>query len=136
MEKLKTIPTNKWRLIYGIIAFLLIFIEVLIALYIHDNFVRPYIGDVLVVIVLFFIVKIILPKPHPVIVLYIFLFAFLTEGLQYLRIVELLGVKDNKFFSILIGTTFDWIDILCYAIGCIIIFFYEWICYKLFTAKV
>ena len=37
--------------IFYIISFLVIFcIEVLIALYVRDNFVRPYIGDVLVVV--------------------------------------------------------------------------------------
>ena len=37
--------------IFYIISFLVIFcIEVLIALYVCDNFVRPYIGDVLVVV--------------------------------------------------------------------------------------
>ena len=40
--------------IFYIISFLVIFcIEVLIALYVCDNFVRPYIGDVLVVVLVY-----------------------------------------------------------------------------------
>ena len=40
--------------IFYIISFLVIFcIEVLIALYVRDNFVRPYVGDVLVVVLVY-----------------------------------------------------------------------------------
>ena len=36
-----------------IIAFVLFLImEILIAVFIHDNFIRPYVGDVLVVVVI------------------------------------------------------------------------------------
>ena len=44
--------------IFYIISFLVIFcIEVLIALYVRDNFVRPYIGDVLVVVLVYSFVR-------------------------------------------------------------------------------
>ena len=47
--------------IFYIISFLVIFcIEVLIALYVCDNFVRPYIGDVLVVVLVYSFVRIFL----------------------------------------------------------------------------
>ena len=43
----------KKRFFY-IISFLLIFcIEVLIALYVRDNFIRPYVGDMLVVVLVY-----------------------------------------------------------------------------------
>jgi hypothetical protein len=44
-------------------------------------------------------------------------FAFLLEGLQYLRIVSLLGWQHNKLAVIIIGATFDPIDLLAYTIG-------------------
>ena len=40
------------RIGYAIATVILLLIEVLIAIYVHDAFVRPYIGDVLVVIVI------------------------------------------------------------------------------------
>ena len=52
---------------------------------------------------------------------YILCFAVLVEVLQYFRIVEVLGLQDNRFFSVLIGAVFDMKDIICYAIGCILI---------------
>ena len=58
-------PVSKRRMkkrIFYIISFLVIFcIEVLIALYVCDNFVRPYIGDVLVVVLVYSFVRIFLP---------------------------------------------------------------------------
>ena len=41
------------RIGYAIATVILLLTEVLIALYVHDAFVRPYIGDVLVVIVIY-----------------------------------------------------------------------------------
>ena len=57
--------------------------------------------------------------------LYVFLFAALVEGLQAVHIVELLGLSVYPFFSILIGATFDGKDIICYAVGCILLGGYE-----------
>ena len=108
----------KKRLFYLIATVLLIAVEVLIALYVHDSFVRPYIGDVLVVIVLYTFVRIFLPDGCRLLPLWVFLFAACVEGLQAIHITEKLGLADNRFFSVLIGGTFDIRDILCYAIGC------------------
>ena len=46
-----------------------------------------------------------------------FCFAVCVEILQYFRIVEVLGVENNAFLRTLIGTSFAWEDILCYAAG-------------------
>ncbi len=93
-------------------------VEVFIALYVHDRFIRPYVGDVLVVIVLYCFVRIWLPVGWKKLPLYIFLFAAGVEILQYFRLVELLGVEGNTFLRILLGSVFDVKDILCYGVGC------------------
>lgn len=46
------------RIGYAIATVILLLTEVLIALYVHDAFVRPYIGDVLVVIVIYTFIRI------------------------------------------------------------------------------
>lgn len=64
----------KKRFFY-IISFLLIFcIEVLIALYVRDNFIRPYVGDMLVVVLVYSFVRIFLPTGIPRMSFYVFLF--------------------------------------------------------------
>lgn len=107
-------------------AFIIFFItEVLIAVYIHDDFIRPYIGDILVVILLYCFIKIFVPYKVKLMSLYIFIFSAFVEILQYFKLVEVLGLQDNRFARIAIGSVFDWKDILCYGVGCILLYWYE-----------
>lgn len=110
----------KKRIVY-IVSFLLIFcIEVLIALYVRDSFVRPYIGDVLVIGLVYSFVRIFLPTGIPRLPFYVFLFACFVEVMQYLQVVETLKIT-NQAMRIILGSTFDWKDIGCYAVGYILI---------------
>ena len=110
---------SKKRLIYAAAFLLLLAAEILIALFVDDDLIRPYGGDFLVVILLYCLVRIILPDRLRLLPLYIFLFALGVELLQKADIAGLLGLSDSRFFSVLIGGVFDWRDILCYAAGCI-----------------
>lgn len=109
------------RIKYFLAFGLLLAVEVLIALYVHDRFVRPYIGDVLVVMVLYFFVRIFVPDRCPWLPFWIFVFAVSVEVLQYFRIVERMGLSDIAFMRILVGSVFDVKDIICYGAGCLIL---------------
>ena len=117
----------KKRILYAVATLFLLLIEVIIALYVHDDFIRPYVGDVLVVIVIYTFIRIIVPEKCKLIPLFLFIFASGVELLQLANIVEILGVADNKFLKILIGSVFDIKDIVCYAVGCVILCMYEWV---------
>ena len=117
----------KKRILYAVATLFLLLIEVIIALYVHDDFIRPYVGDVLVVIVIYTFIRIIVPEKYKLIPLFLFVFAAGVELLQLANIVEILGVADNKFLKILIGSVFDIKDIVCYAVGCVILCMYEWV---------
>ena len=54
-----------------------------------------------------------------------FIFAASVEILQLFHIVDILGLGDNRFFRVLIGSVFDIKDVLCYAVGCLILSGYE-----------
>ncbi len=109
-----------------LVAFIIFFItEVLIAVYVHDDFIRPYVGDILVVILLYCFIKIFVPYKVKLMTLYIFIFSAFVEILQYFKLVEVLGLQDNRFARIVIGSVFDWKDILCYGVGCILLYGYE-----------
>ncbi|WP_313132975.1 ribosomal maturation YjgA family protein [Anaerocolumna sp.] len=112
---------KKQRIKYTIIFVLLLFIEVLIALYVHDSFVRPYVGDVLVVIVLYCFIRIFMPDKFSLLPLYIFIFAAGVEVLQYFKLVQILGLENNTFLRVLMGSVFDMKDIGCYGVGSIIL---------------
>lgn len=109
------------RIFYLILTLILLMVEVVIALYIHDDFIRPYIGDVLVVIVIYCFIRIWIPKGNRALPLFIFVFAAGVETLQYFHLVTVLGLEHNAFFRILLGSVFDPKDILCYGIGCLLL---------------
>lgn len=123
-EKYKKISWNK-RILYGITTIILLVIEVLIALYVHDSIIRPYVGDILVVVVIYTFVRIFIPERVALLPVYIFVFAAGVELLQLINIVDVLGVRDSSFFSVLIGTVFDIKDVICYAVGCLFLCGYE-----------
>jgi hypothetical protein len=111
-------------------AILIFFIEVLIALYIHDRFVRPYLGDVLVVILMYCFLKSFLKLPVLIVALFVLIFSFTIELLQFLNIVEKLGLEKSKIARTVIGTSFSWIDLLTYIIGITILLVVEKYCTK------
>ena len=115
----------KKSIFYGITTIILLGIEILIALYVHDSFVRPYIGDVLVVVVIYTFIRIFIPEKCRMLPLCIFLFATAVEVMQLFHLVELLGLEKSRFFRTLIGSVFDFKDILCYAVGCFLLGLYE-----------
>ena len=117
---------RRLRISYGIAFAILFVIEGLIALFVHDAFIRPYVGDVLVMVVLYCLVRIIIPVKYKLLPLYIFFFATVVECLQYLKLVRVLGLESNTFLYVLIGSTFDTKDIMCYGIGFIILELYDW----------
>lgn len=116
---------KKMRICYALITLVLLVIEVMIALFVHDNFIRPYIGDVLVTVLICTFLRIFIPKGVKLLPLYVFIFAAGVEILQYFKIVEVLGLADNRFLSILIGSVFDIKDVVCYGIGCALFFLGE-----------
>ena len=126
----------KKRILYAVATLLLLLIEVIIALYVHDDFIRPYVGDILVVIVIYTFIRIFIPEKCKLVPLFIFIFATGVELLQLANIVEILGVADNKFLKTLIGSVFDVKDIICYAVGCMMLCVYEWVRVRQLSLKV
>lgn len=116
---------RKLRSRYSVLFLVLLVVEVLIALFVHDSFVRPYLGDVLVVIALYFLVRIFIPVKYKLMPLYIFIFSAAVEFSQYFNILKLLGLEHNTFMRIVMGSMFDFKDILCYAAGCLLLAVYE-----------
>lgn len=108
-----------------LIAIAIFIIEVIIALYIKDNFIRPYIGDVLVVILIYYFVKAFIKAPVLPMAIGVLIFSYLVETLQYFQFVKLIGLADNKLANIVIGNYFAWEDIVAYTIGITIVLFIE-----------
>lgn len=106
-----------FQLRYFILAILLFVIEVLIAVFVDDNFIRPYFGDFLVVILLYCFLKTFWNISVKMTALFVLLFAFAIEVLQYLKFVKFVGLQDSKVANVVLGNSFAWSDIIAYTLG-------------------
>lgn len=110
---------------YFTAAILLFLVEVFIAVYINDSFVRPYAGDFLVVFFLYCLVKSFSKIPVKNAIFGVLLFAFIIEGLQFFKLVNMLGLQDNKIALAVLGNHFEWLDILIYTLAAFSIYLME-----------
>lgn len=118
---------NRLRLIYGILFLVILTIEILIALFVRDDFVRPYIGDMLVTVLICSFARFLIPERVKVMPILVFVFSALVEIGQYFDFVKLLGLDDNAFISTLLGRTFSVADLICYGVGCILFAIFDYI---------
>ena len=103
----------------------LFLIELLIATVFKNwFFVRAYLGDVFVVMLMYYFIKAFFDFNPTKLIVGIFIFSCLIEFAQYFHFGELLGFKDNRIVMIMLGNSFSWIDILCYFAGCAVIFLF------------
>lgn len=98
--------------------------EVLIATKLKNIFfVRAYLGDVIVVMLIYTFIKTFFRiEDNKKLILSILIFSFLVEVAQYFNIAEKLGFRKGSLMYIVIGNSFSWIDILCYFVGCLLLF--------------
>ncbi|MBX9785036.1 MAG: DUF2809 domain-containing protein [Chitinophagaceae bacterium] len=110
---------------YLLFTVLLFVTEVLIALFVHDNFIRPYVGDVLVVILLYCLLKTFFTISPVKAAIAVLIFSFVVEGLQYLHVAEWLGLTNNQLAMVLMGNSFSWLDLLAYVAGILFVLLAE-----------
>lgn len=123
----------KERLFYLLCFIAILAIEIGIGVYVRDVFVRPYVGDALVVVLIYCFIRIFIPRGIPRLPVYVFAFACFIEILQYFRLVDVLGVT-NRVARITLGATFDVKDIISYAAGCAFILIAAK-CHKIYFKK-
>lgn len=121
---------------YFALTVVLFITEVLIALYVHDAIIRPYIGDLLVVILIYCFVKSFIDTPPLKTAIAVLLFAYAVELSQYLNLVKHLGLQHSRLANVVMGNSFEWIDMLAYTIGAVIIVLAEYVIQKRKTKRV
>lgn len=96
----------------------LLLVEICIALFLHDGFIRPFLGDVIVVWLVFALVRSFYAGGKDwQAAAGVFAFAVLVEAGQYFDLVSLLGLGGSRIARVMIGSVFDWRDILAYGAG-------------------
>lgn len=116
------------RLIFGVATLLLLGIEIIIGIY-AKGWIRAYLGDVLVVILIYSLIRTISPdKPDRWYILptAVLIFSFVVELLQLWGFCDRFGIT-NRLLRIIIGTGFSVIDLVSYTIGIIPCYVTEYI---------
>lgn len=106
---------------YFLFSLLLFITEILIATYFKAGFIRHYLGDFLVVILIYCFVKTFLKISVIKVAIGVLLFAYFIELLQYLNFVKFIGLENNRLANVILGNYFEWADMLAYTLGVLLI---------------
>ena len=96
---------------------LLFIVEVYIGVFVKDDFVRPYMGDFLVVMLIYTFIRAFFKYSMLKTAIGVLLFSFVVEILQHFNIVEVLGLGSSRLARTVIGTSFSWEDFIAYSLG-------------------
>lgn len=99
----------------------LFIVLVFIAAYVRDAVVRPYVGDLLVVICLYFLVRGATGAGKYWTAGAVFLLAAIIEYAQTLQLLSWLQLSDVPIVKIVLGSTPDPLDMLLYLTGILIV---------------
>lgn len=110
---------------YFVLAVILFLVELGIALFVRDSIIRPYGGDFLVVIFLYCLLKSFLNISVLKAAVAILCFAYVVEWMQFLELSVSLGLDRNPVAAAILGSHFEWLDMLLYSLGIFILLVYE-----------
>jgi Protein of unknown function (DUF2809) len=113
------------QLKYFIVTIMLLATEIGIALFEHDTIIRPYVGDLLVVILIYCFIRSFLKLPYLPTAIAVLIFSYIIEVVQYFKIINILGLQHSKMVRAVIGTSFAWQDIIAYTAGIGLVILFE-----------
>lgn len=108
------------RVRYALLAGAVFLIEVVIALWWHDAFVRPYLGDVLAVIVVYLALRAVTRLDQIGAAGVAFAVAVAIELGQLIHVLDAIGLAGNRLARVVLGGVFDPVDLVCYLVGAIV----------------
>ncbi len=92
-------------------------VEVAIALFVRDGFVRPYLGDVLATAMVYFAVRGATPLGRAGAAAAAMGLGVVIELGQAVHILEHAGLGGSRVARVVFGGVFDLKDLACYAVG-------------------
>jgi hypothetical protein len=105
------------KLRYALAALAVFLVEVVIAVFWRDGFVRPYLGDVLAVVLLYLALRALTPLSPISAATAALAVAVLIELAQLFHVLDAVGLGRNALARTVLGGVFDVADLACYAIG-------------------
>ena len=109
---------------YILLTLLLLIIEITIAVFVRDQFIRPFFGDFLAVILVYCGLRIFKQNILKTALISL-LIAYFIEILQYFKFIEITGLIKFKMLAVVIGNSFSWLDMLAYSLGFVFIVLIE-----------
>jgi len=106
---------------YAYAALALLGIEIVIALFVRDALIRPYVGDVLAVMLVYAVLRAVTPLRLAWAIAITLVVAFAIEAAQALDLLGALGLRGNALARTILGGSFDWLDIAAYMVGVLIV---------------
>lgn len=119
-------PAFRFHYQYFLATVFIFLLEVLIATVLKNIFfLRAYLGDVIIVMLLYTFIKSFFNIRNDTRLIFgILIFSFLVEFAQYFNVAEKLGFRPGSLMYIVVGNSFSWIDMLCYAVGGLLLFIF------------
>jgi hypothetical protein len=115
----------RFHKIYFLLTLLLLLIEILIAAFAHDQFIRPYVGDFLVVIFLYCLLRSFFKTSYLTVALAVLLFSYVVEVSQYFHLINHLGLQHSRLAHLILGSGFEWLDLVAYTLGIALVLWVE-----------
>ncbi len=105
---------------YFFMTMLLLSIEIAIAWFFNDYYIRGFVGDVLVIPLLYYVTQLVVNNTFKFLKVLILLFAFCVEFIQLFHLPEQLNIH-SPIIRTIIGTSFDYWDLIAYCLGYVVI---------------
>jgi hypothetical protein len=96
-------------------------VEAFIAAFQRHQMGHPYVGNLLAVGFLYCLIQSFVAAPVKPTVLAVLLFAYSIEATQYVHLAAHLGLQHSGLALIVLGSHFEWIDMLAYTVGALLI---------------
>ncbi|MBL8021849.1 MAG: DUF2809 domain-containing protein [Leptospirales bacterium] len=108
---------TRWLVYLLISLFVLGLCITIVLLFSKQPFVRGFVGDTLIVVLLYCLAKTLCDVSSWKLAMAVLIFSFTIEGIQFLRLAELLGISKEPLVRLTIGAYFDPLDLLAYLLG-------------------
>lgn len=102
----------------------LLIIEIIIGAF-CGGFIRAYLGDILVIPLIYCFVRIFYTRNNKFLPLAVGMLGIFAEIIQYFNFCEIFGVDKDSLLGIMLGSVADIKDVLCYLAGVILIYLAE-----------
>lgn len=109
--------TFKLHKTYLVLTLLILLVEICIAAFLSEGFIRHTFGDFLVVILIFCGIRSFIEANPVYIAIGVLAFAFVVEFSQLYNLLDHLQLRHHKVATIILGSTFHISDLIAYTFG-------------------